>query len=325
MVQEEEAEKLEERLRKLGVDEPMVEDVKEDEADDDDDADTEGDKETIANDGSKQSRSEQKSHKAIMKLGLKPVIGASRINIERNKNDMFPRGADIRLVSGHPEVYEPCDDSFALVDALLADRGNLLNHKARFCMEIGCGSGYVITSLAIILGKENSGVHYFTSDINPDATRVTQKTLFAHGVHAEIINTNIASGLQKRLVGMMDVIVVNPPYVPTSEEEVNCKGITVSWAGGHNGRTVIDRILPVVDELLSDRGWLYMVTLKANNPSQICLVMRKKGYASRIVVQRSTEEESLLVIKFWREGLDDVNDGNITSSSLGFGSWFGRK
>ncbi|XP_039127512.1 methyltransferase N6AMT1-like isoform X2 [Dioscorea cayenensis subsp. rotundata] len=235
---------------------------------------------------------------------------------------MFPRGADIRLVSSHPEVYEPCDDSFALVDALLADRGNLLNHQARFCMEIGCGSGYIITSLAIILGKENSGIHYFTSDINPYATRVTQRTLDAHGVHAEIINTDIASGLQKRLVGMMDVIVVNPPYVPTPEEEVSCEGITASWAGGYNGRTVIDRILPVVDELLSDSGWLYMVTLTANNPSEICLLMRKRGFASRIVVQRSTEEESLHVIKFWREGVDDVKDGNITSS---LGTWFGTK
>ena len=93
---------------------------------------------------------------------------------------MFLRGADIRLVNGHPEVYEPFDDSFALVDALLAYQGNLLNHQARFCMEIGSGSGYVIASLAIILGKENSGVHYFTNDINPHATRVTQKTLDVH-------------------------------------------------------------------------------------------------------------------------------------------------
>ncbi|XP_028069305.1 uncharacterized protein LOC114271860 [Camellia sinensis] len=41
--------------------------------------------------------------------------------------------------------------------------------------------------------------------------------------------------------------------------------------------------------------------ITANNPSEICLQMREKGYASRIVVQRSTEEESLHVIKFWRD------------------------
>ena len=36
--------------------------------------------------------------------------------------------AQIRRVSSHPEVYEPCDDSFALVNALLAYQANLLEH-----------------------------------------------------------------------------------------------------------------------------------------------------------------------------------------------------
>lgn len=211
------------------------------------------------------------------------------------------RIAQIRLVSSHPEVYEPCDDSFALVDALLADRTHLLEHQPAICMEVGCGSGYVITSLAIMLGQEGDGHHYFATDINPHAVRVTCETLEAHGVHAEVICGDIGAGLERRLEGMVDVMVVNPPYVPTPEDEVGYDGIASAWAGGENGRRVIDRILPVADKLSSAKGWLYMVTLTANNPFQICKVMMEKGYASRIVVQRSTEEESLHVIKFWRD------------------------
>ncbi|KAJ9168442.1 hypothetical protein P3X46_019966 [Hevea brasiliensis] len=214
---------------------------------------------------------------------------------------MYSRIAQIRLVSSHHEVYEPCDDSFALVDALLADQTNLLEHNPRLCVEVGCGSGYVITSLALMLRQRVPGVYYIATDLNPHAISVTHETLEAHGVHAELIHTDIVSGLEKRLAGMVDVMVVNPPYVPTPDDEVGCDGITSAWAGGENGRRVIDRILPIADVLLSDRGWLYMVTLAANDPSQICRLMRKKGYASRIVVQRSTEEESLLVIKFWRD------------------------
>ncbi|XP_062078048.1 uncharacterized protein LOC133782710 [Humulus lupulus] len=210
--------------------------------------------------------------------------------------------AQIRLVSSHPEVYEPCDDSFALVDALLADRSNLVQHKPKLCMEVGCGSGYVITSLALLLGQESSsGVQFFATDTNPYAITVTSETLKAHGVHAELISTDIASGLEKRLAGLVDVMVVNPPYVPTPEDEVGREGITSSWAGGEDGRSVIDRILPVADHLLSEKGWLYMVTLASNFPLKICLEMRQKGYASRIVLQRSTDEESLHIIKFWRE------------------------
>ncbi|ESW08420.1 hypothetical protein PHAVU_009G044200 [Phaseolus vulgaris] len=75
-------------------DAPVVEDVK-DEADDDeedDDDDDDDDKEDGAQggaEGSKQSRSEKKSRKAMLKLGLKPVTGVSRVTIKRTKNILF--------------------------------------------------------------------------------------------------------------------------------------------------------------------------------------------------------------------------------------------
>ncbi|KAK6155475.1 hypothetical protein DH2020_009723 [Rehmannia glutinosa] len=76
-------------------DEPVVEDVKEDEEHDDDadDSDDEDDDKDDgspgANDGSKQSRSEKKSRKAMLKLGMKPVTGVSRVTIKRTKNILF--------------------------------------------------------------------------------------------------------------------------------------------------------------------------------------------------------------------------------------------
>ncbi|KAH7510983.1 hypothetical protein JRO89_XSUnG0231200 [Xanthoceras sorbifolium] len=233
----------------------------------------------------------------VLGIGPQTVVVGDRLG----PNKISSRIAQIRLVSSHPEVYEPCDDSFALVDALLADRINLLEHRPTLCMEVGCGSGYVIASLALMLGQEVPGVQYIATDTNPHAVEVTRETLEAHGVHAELINTYIASGLEKRLAGLVDVMVVNPPYVPTPEDEVGREGIASAWAGGENGRSVIDKILPIAEKLLSRKGWLYMVTLTTNNPSQICLQMREKGYASRIIVQRSTEEESLHIIKFWRD------------------------
>ncbi|GKB02253.1 nascent polypeptide-associated complex subunit alpha-like protein 2 [Tanacetum coccineum] len=37
--------------------------------------------------GGKQSRSEKKSHKAMFKLGMKAILGVSRVTIKRTKND----------------------------------------------------------------------------------------------------------------------------------------------------------------------------------------------------------------------------------------------
>lgn len=239
---------------------------------------------------------------------------------------MSYRIAQIRLVNSHPEVYDPCDDSFALVDALLADRTNLLEHRPIFCLEIGCGSGYVITSLALLLGGDVCGSYFIATDINPHALDVTSDTLKAHGVHAELVNTDVAAGLEGRLMGLVDVMVVNPPYVPTPEEEVGCDGIASAWAGGENGRSVIDKILPIADRLLSDKGWLYMVTLTANDPSDICLQMKKKGYAACIVLQRSTEEESLHVIKFWQDPNSklEANKAKVLNHGTAIGSFISQ-
>ncbi|KAJ4835648.1 hypothetical protein Tsubulata_015325 [Turnera subulata] len=74
----------------------VVEDVKEDEndeedddEDDDDEDDDKDDGTLVANGGSKQSRSEKKSRKAMLKLGMKPVTGVSRVTIKRTKNILF--------------------------------------------------------------------------------------------------------------------------------------------------------------------------------------------------------------------------------------------
>nr|XP_043615128.1 nascent polypeptide-associated complex subunit alpha-like protein 2 [Erigeron canadensis] len=77
--------------------EGVVEDVKEEDdhndddvdADSDDDEDDKEDGVLAGTESSKQSRSEKKSRKAMLKLGMKPVLGVSRVTIKRAKNIMF--------------------------------------------------------------------------------------------------------------------------------------------------------------------------------------------------------------------------------------------
>ncbi|XP_076933139.1 nascent polypeptide-associated complex subunit alpha-like protein 2 [Bidens hawaiensis] len=90
----EEIESEKQTLEEVQVAEGVVEDVKEedDHNEDDDSDDDEDDKEDGAQGGSessKQSRSEKKSRKAMLKLGMKPILGVSRVTIKRAKNIMF--------------------------------------------------------------------------------------------------------------------------------------------------------------------------------------------------------------------------------------------
>ncbi|XP_018833371.2 nascent polypeptide-associated complex subunit alpha-like protein 2 [Juglans regia] len=92
-------------------DEVVVEDVKEDAKDDDDDEeddeeeDEKEDGDQGANEGSKQSRSEKKSRKAMLKLGMKPVTGVSRITIKRTKNILFFISKPDVFKSPHSETH----------------------------------------------------------------------------------------------------------------------------------------------------------------------------------------------------------------------------
>ncbi|KAH9611302.1 hypothetical protein KSS87_023664 [Heliosperma pusillum] len=56
-------------------------------------------------DGSKQSRSEKKCRKAMLKLGMKPVTGVSRVTIKRAKNMMFFISKPDVFKSPHSETY----------------------------------------------------------------------------------------------------------------------------------------------------------------------------------------------------------------------------
>jgi len=90
-------------------DEVVVEDVKEDEDEDDDDDDDDDDEKEDgaqgANESSKQSRSEKKSRKAMLKLGMKPVTGVSRVTIKRTKNILFFISKPDVFKSPHSETY----------------------------------------------------------------------------------------------------------------------------------------------------------------------------------------------------------------------------
>ena len=96
----------------------------------------------------------------------------------------------------------------------------------------------------------------------------------------ECINGSLASGLLYRLKHSIDVMMFNPPYVPTVSEESSIaqtsRGIEGAWAGGEAGMEITNSFLEVVSELLSSQGRFYLVALKANDVTGIRQKMHSK-------------------------------------------------
>ncbi|CAI9297589.1 unnamed protein product [Lactuca saligna] len=105
--------------------EPLIED-EEDEDEDDDDGNDEDDVEGLgdASGRSKQSRSEKKSRKAMLKLGMKPIPGVSRVTVKKSKNILF--------VISKPDVFKsPASDTYVIFgEAKIEDLSSQLQSQA---------------------------------------------------------------------------------------------------------------------------------------------------------------------------------------------------
>ncbi|XP_074839556.1 methyltransferase HEMK2 isoform X1 [Carettochelys insculpta] len=167
--------------------------------------------------------------------------------------------------------------------------------RVEISLEVGSGSGVVSTFLASIVGPS---ALYICTDINPMAAFCTLETAVLNNVHLHPVITDLVTGLLPRLNGKVDLLLFNPPYVVTPSEEVESHGIEAAWAGGKNGREVMDRLFPLVSDLLSTRGLFYLVTIQENNPDEILEAMKKCGLEGTRVLSRQAGRETLTILKF---------------------------
>lgn len=193
----------------------------------------------------------------------------------------------------YPDVYEPCEDTHLFLDALEKDRDYLVNLKPILSCEIGCGSGVLMTALATILKNTCA---YFCTDINIRACAATKKTSTMNGVDLETIGMNLTTFLRCQF----DIILFNPPYVITRRKEIAGSGLNRAYAGGRNGREIIDNFLKTLPEVLMKNGVCYMLLLKENNIEEIEEYLGKFGFHSEIVIERRIPGEYLYVYKFFR-------------------------
>jgi release factor glutamine methyltransferase len=238
-------------------------------------------------------------------------------------------------------VYEPSDDTYLLMDALRdeirtgrwdavdTDQSSSPHEddatsvpSLMVVLEVGCGSGVpsVVFRNEWNLrygqgggGSMNDATNHrtdrvpvsFATDVNPKALEVAQRTAEANlGSNAiEFVRCDLASPLLSRLGGQVDVLLFNPPYVPTPDDEVAGCGIEAAWAGGRNGRRVVDRFLPQLARLLrkptgNRSGAAYMITVDDNRPDQLAQLLKERhGLIQTPLLRRRAYNEHLTVQK----------------------------
>ena len=201
----------------------------------------------------------------------------------------------------YQRVYEPSEDSFLLLDTLSSASEQAFLHgrfasSAPLVVELGTGSGVVI-AFAHAHAQHIFGTrHILTAgiDMNRHACRATAQTVATassdnpttHGTYLASCMGDLTAPLRDHQV---DVLVFNPPYVPTDEMPVRPDGFTdetpsfddesyilaLSYAGGVDGMETTRRL---VDALPSVVGGPWVCVSAALRAEQ---ARRRQGVHTR--------------------------------------------
>lgn len=190
-------------------------------------------------------------------------------------------------------VYEPAEDSFLLIDALEKDLEYVKAKNPTFCLEVGSGSGIIITAF----GMAFPNTICMSTDMNFKACIMTKQTAGFNKVILDAVNMDLVTSFVDK---KFDIIIFNPPYVVTETEECGVNDISASWAGGVKGREVTDRLLHMIPKKIADHGVLYLLLIDENIPEEVEELMYNYGFKSETVLRRQVRNEQQLVLKFYK-------------------------
>ena len=154
------------------------------------------------------------------------------------------------------EVYEPAEDSFLFGENLDIEKGAKV-------LDIGTGCG-----ILGILAAEKA-VNVVAVDPNPHAIRCAKKNSALNNVRNKMAFLQAGLLTAFNEFAKFDLILFNAPYLPSDK----CEGdswLVRSWAGGINGRQIIDQFISQAPSHLKACGRiLLMQSTLANSEETI--------------------------------------------------------
>jgi release factor glutamine methyltransferase len=174
------------------------------------------------------------------------------------------------------EIYEPAEDTFLLLKAALLEANQFDS-----TIEIGCGRALISCELA----KKVKCI--LATDMNPHAVRLARDC----GINA--IRADLFRGLKARF----DLIIFNPPYLPTTTEEKLGGWIDFALDGGKHGRNTIYRFLEQIKDHLSPEGRSLLLISSLTGLKEVEEKAREEGLIVKEVANTKLFFERLFVIK----------------------------
>lgn len=159
--------------------------------------------------------------------------------------DMAENTRTARLMT-LPGVYAPQHDTRLLMAAL--------NREAigpgTEVLDVGTGSG------ALALHAAQLGARVTAVDVAWRALMTAQLNALLHRRRITVQRSDLLSALPGR---SYDLVICNPPYVPSPVAGLPVRGAARAWEAGRDGRAVLDRVCGAAPAALRPGGRLLLV------------------------------------------------------------------
>ncbi|MEU3449896.1 HemK2/MTQ2 family protein methyltransferase [Streptomyces thermolilacinus] len=186
----------------------------------------------------------------------------------------MPSLLDTRLAGGAlrlaPGVYAPQSDTFLLRDAI--EREEL--PPGAEVLDVGTGSG------ALALAAARRGARVTAIDRSRRAVLTARLHAALAGQRVRVLRGDLLEPAAGR---RYDLIVCNPPYVPSPRKRPPRRGAAVAWDAGPDGRAVIDRICDGAPALLRPSGALLLVQSALSGVRPTIERLERAGLSAAVV------------------------------------------
>jgi release factor glutamine methyltransferase len=159
-------------------------------------------------------------------------------------------------------------------------------------VDLCCGTGAVGAALAARL----DGIELYVADVDPAAVRCARRNV--PPAVGRVLEGDLDAPLPASLLGRVDVLVANAPYVPTGAlatmpPEARDHEARVALDGGADGLDVQRRIAAAAPRWLRPGGALVIETSEGQAPRTVA-AMTAAGLGAR--VERSEELDGTVVV-----------------------------
>jgi len=186
------------------------------------------------------------------------------------------------------EVYQPAEDSALLaaaaVDQVAAD------HRV---LEVGTGSGWVASRVAAETGASVIG-----SDLNPAACRRARERARADRREGkpgyDVVRADLVAPVRD---GAVDVVLFNPPYLPTDPDAEWDDPMELALSGGESGRDVIEPFLDSVGRVLTPGGFVLLLVSSLTGFDAVLDRAADAGFDAERVREESYPFEVLTILR----------------------------